>query len=66
MSILDQYVTTNFWYGMQNFVIALIVLLIGWIIAKIIAGVVEKGLRKSGLDEKLFKQFHPEKPFITF
>lgn len=56
-NFMDQYVSSNFMAGVQNFVIALIVLLIGWLIAKAIANAVEKGLGKTNLDEKLFNKF---------
>ncbi|OZU88538.1 hypothetical protein CIL03_09545 [Virgibacillus indicus] len=56
-SILDQYFTSSFMQGVQNFVIAIIVLLVGWLIAKAIGNAVEKALGKTNLDEKLFNKF---------
>ena len=38
----------------SNFLIAIVVLLIGWLVATIIAGVVKKWLHKTDLDNKLF------------
>ncbi|PAV27739.1 hypothetical protein CIL05_20490 [Virgibacillus profundi] len=54
---MDQYFTSSFMQGVQNFVIALIVLLVGWLIAKAIGNAVEKALGKTNLDEKLFNKF---------
>lgn len=60
------FMNANIMNGIQNFVIALIVLLVGWIIAKIIAGVIEKALGKSNIDEKLFSRFRKsDKPLNT-
>lgn len=39
---------------LPNLIIALLVLLIGWAIAKIIEKAVYKGLRKTKIDDKLF------------
>jgi|SRR5690625_1002406 len=52
-SIFDDFFSMEFTLAMQNFVIALIILLVGWIIAKVIGNLVEKGLSKTSLDEKL-------------
>lgn len=56
-NFMDQYVTSNFIAGVQNFIIALLVLLVGWLIAKAIASGVEKGLGKTDFDEKVFNKF---------
>ncbi|WP_240510252.1 mechanosensitive ion channel [Virgibacillus profundi] len=56
-NFMDQYFTSSFMQGVQNFVIALIVLLVGWLIAKAIGNAVEKALGKTNLDEKLFNKF---------
>lgn len=56
-NFMDDYFTSSFMQGVQNFVVALIVLLIGWLIAKAIANAVEKGLGKTNLDDKLFNKF---------
>ena len=45
---------------LPNLLWALIVLLIGWIIAKAIGKAVEKLLKKTNWDEKLFGKNHPE------
>lgn len=52
--------------GAQNFVIALIILLVGWIVAKIIGNTVEKGMNKANLDEKLFNKFQSDGKQIDF
>src|SRR5699024_11025098 len=54
---LDQYFSMGFLQSLQTFVIAILVLLIGWLIAKGIAGGIEKALNKTALDEKLFNKF---------
>src|SRR5690625_4111964 len=53
-NFLDDYFSANFMSGVQNVVIALLVLLVGWIIAKAIGNAVERGMQKTALDEKLF------------
>ncbi|GEM01135.1 Conserved TM helix [Halolactibacillus halophilus] len=58
----------------SNFLIAIVVLLIGWLVATIVAGVVKKGLQKTDLDNKLFagpsgdssKQVNSEKIISQF
>lgn len=57
MNFLDQYLSASFMQGLQNFVIAIVVLLVGWLIAKLIANAIEKALGKTDLDEKLFNKF---------
>src|SRR5690625_1608623 len=52
-NIFDDLFSMEFTMAMQNFVIALIILLVGWIIAKVIGNLVEKGLSKTSLNEKL-------------
>ena len=45
----------NYYFGsISNFLVALLVLVIGWIIALIVANLVKKGLKKTDLDNKLF------------
>src|SRR5699024_1373475 len=56
-NFMDQYFSVNFMEGVQNFVIAIIVLLVGWLIAKAIGNGVEKALGKTELDDKLFNKF---------
>ncbi|MGM8364434.1 mechanosensitive ion channel [Virgibacillus sp. W0181] len=56
-NFMDQYLSENFMEGVQNFVIAIIVLLIGWLIAKLIGSMVEKALKKVDLDDKLLNKF---------
>lgn len=57
MNFLDQYLSASFMQGLQNFVIAIVVLLVGWLIAKLIANAIKKALGKTDLDEKLFNKF---------
>lgn len=59
-NIFEQYFTHDFYSGLQNFVFALIYLLIGWIVAKIVGNLVENGIRKTKLDEKFFKTFETD------
>lgn len=56
MDFFDTYLTTNFFSSLQNFVVAIIVLLIGWLIAKLIANGVEKAVKKLNLDEKVLSK----------
>lgn len=58
--------SNDFTIGAQNFVIALIILLVGWIIAKIIGNAVEKGMKKANLDEKLFNKFQEGEKHVDF
>ncbi|WP_172840478.1 mechanosensitive ion channel [Virgibacillus phasianinus] len=60
MNLMNDYFSTNFMVGLQSFVIALIVLIVGWFIAKLIAGAVEKALKKADLDDKVFNRFRSE------
>src|SRR5699024_965752 len=43
--------------GLQTFIVAILVLLVGWLLAIIISGAVEKAFRKIKLDEKIFSKF---------
>ncbi|MEN1969326.1 mechanosensitive ion channel [Lentibacillus sp. N15] len=66
METYFDYFGTGFWGGLQNFVIALIVLIIGWLIAKAIGSAVTKALRKINLDARFFSKFRTEdKKFDT-
>ncbi|GGP13846.1 mechanosensitive ion channel [Oceanobacillus neutriphilus] len=56
-NFMNDYFTANFWTGLQNVVIALIVFLIVWLIAKLISNMVEKALKKTNWDDKLFNRF---------
>lgn len=49
--------TAEFYAGLTNFLFALLYLIVGWIIAKLIGNLVESGLRKTELDEKVFGKF---------
>lgn len=51
-NFMDDYFSSSFAQGIQNFIIALIVLLIGWLIAKAIGNIVEKAMKKSILTIK--------------
>jgi len=63
MDFFDEYFKSEFTLGLQNFVVALIILLVGWIVAKIVGNLVENGLKKANLDEKIFSKFQQgEKP----
>lgn len=53
----NEYFNGSFVNGLQHTILAIIVLIIGWIIAKIVGNLVEKGLRKTNLDEKVFGFF---------
>lgn len=48
--------TSDFTLAAQSFVVALIILLVGWIVAKILGNLVESGMKKANLDEKLFNK----------
>lgn len=66
MNFMNDYFSASFMNGLQNFFIALIVLLVGWLIAKAIAGAIEKALEKTNMDEKLFSRFRTsDKPINT-
>ncbi|MBR3121039.1 mechanosensitive ion channel [Oceanobacillus profundus] len=56
-NFMDQYVTSSFMQGFQNFVVALIILLVGWLIAKAIGNAVEKACSKTDWDDKLIHKF---------
>src|SRR5699024_2458085 len=60
-NFLDDYFSANFIHGVQNVVVALIVLLVGWIIAKAVGNAVERAMKKTSLDEKLFDKILPHK-----
>lgn len=62
MDYFDTYFTSSFFTGVQNFVVAILVLLIGWLIAKLIANGVEKAVEKMDLNEKLFNKFREGEP----
>src|SRR5699024_9794696 len=47
---------TRLFEGLQTFIVAILVLLIGWLLAIIISGAVEKAFRKLKLDEKIFSK----------
>ena len=53
---------TNEWLGylgrLPEFLIALLVLVVGWFIAKAIAKAVKKGLNKSSMDDRLFEKMN--------
>ncbi|HLR61641.1 MAG TPA: mechanosensitive ion channel [Lentibacillus sp.] len=57
MNSIEQYVPPGFLQGLQNIIIAILVLLVGWLIAKLISRAVEKALKKTDLDEKVFNKF---------
>jgi hypothetical protein len=67
MSIRDMmdgwYIYTN---QIPNLLLAFLVLLIGWLIAKGIGKVVEAALKKTSLDDKLFPDFRKRKYSIEF
>lgn len=56
-NFMDQYFTVSFFAGLQNFIVAILVLLIGWFVAKALSNVAEKTARRTNLDEKLFNKF---------
>src|SRR3954469_20506501 len=67
MSVRD---ITDGWYiytdQIPNLLLALLVLLIGWLIAKGIGKAVEAALKKTNLDDKLFSDFGKRKYSIEF
>jgi Conserved TM helix len=67
MSVKDM---TDGWYiytdQIPNLLLALLVLLIGWLIAKGIGKTVEAALKKTSLDNKLFSDFGKRKYSIEF
>lgn len=56
-NFMDDYFTSSFMQGVQNFIVALIVLLVGWLIAKAIGNAIEKAVGKTNLDERFFSKF---------
>lgn len=63
MNFLDQYFTLEVRSVLVNLVIALIILLVGWIVAKIVGNFAENSLRKTNVDERFFTKFKiTEKP----
>lgn len=62
-NFFNDYFALDFRTGLMNFGVALIILLVGWIVAKLIGNLVEKSLRKTNMDEKFFTKFKiTEKP----
>src|SRR5699024_12851091 len=57
MDDFEVYFSSNILPMLQNLIIALIVLLIGWIIEKMIASGVEKGIKKANLEKKVVSKF---------
>lgn len=51
---LEEFFPSGFVEGLQTFIIALVALLVGWLLAVIIAGAVERAFRKLKLNEKIF------------
>lgn len=51
----------SFFDGLPDLLLAILVLIIGWIIAKVIEKAVFKGLQKTNLDNKLFPDGKPRK-----
>ncbi|MDY0393139.1 mechanosensitive ion channel [Virgibacillus halophilus] len=63
MGFWDDYFGSSFRAGLENFVIALVVLIVGWLIAKGVASAIEKAVRKTKLDEKFINKYRDsEKP----
>ncbi|WP_082684163.1 mechanosensitive ion channel family protein [Lentibacillus amyloliquefaciens] len=60
MNVVDQYLPSGFMQGLQNFVVALIVLLIGWLVAKMISNAIQKALKKTQVDDKLINKFRSD------
>jgi len=56
----NEYFNGSFMNGLQHTIMAIIVLIIGWVLAKVISGLVEKGLRKTNIDEKVFQWFETD------
>src|SRR5699024_2165214 len=57
MDAFEQYFSSSLLQSIQTFVVAIIVLLIGWLIAKIISIRIEKGLQKICIIDKFFSKF---------
>lgn len=51
----------SFWDKIPDFILAVVVLILGWIIAKIIEKALYKGLQKTNLDDKIFPEGKPRK-----
>lgn len=60
MNVVDQYLPSGFMQGLQNFVVALLVLLIGWLIAKMISSAIQKALKKTEVDDKFINKFRSD------
>ncbi|WP_080875083.1 mechanosensitive ion channel [Oceanobacillus timonensis] len=56
-NFMNDYFSASFWTGVQNVIIALVVLLIVWLIAKWISNMVAKALKNTKWDDKLFNRF---------
>lgn len=57
---LQEYLSSDFLSSAQNIIVALLVLLIGWLIAKIIAAGFSKAIRKMNLEDKFLAKFKTE------
>jgi len=68
-NLFSDYFTAEFYQGVTNFLFALIYLIVGWIIAKVIGNLVKSGLEKTKIDEKVLGKFgkgdSEEKPVNT-
>lgn len=51
----------SFWDNLPSFLLAVVVLIIGWIVAKVIEKASYKGLQKTNLDNKIFHENKPKK-----
>lgn len=65
-NFMNDYVSDSFAIGLKNLIIALIVLLIGWIVAKALGNIAEKAFRKTKVDERFFTKIRKDgKPIDT-
>lgn len=58
--LFQQYFTAEFYQGVINFLFALIYLVVGWVIARVLGNLVKQGLEKTKLDERIIGHFADE------
>lgn len=62
-NFFNDYFALDLRTGLMNLGIALIILLVGWIVSKLLGNLVENSLRKTNMDERFFTKFKiTEKP----
>src|SRR5699024_49236 len=66
MDFFDQFFTLDLIMGVQYSIIALVMLIVGWLVAKVVGNLVESGLTKTNVDERFFNKFRTsDKPINT-